>query len=165
MSSIKNAFGAAVFFVLAGALPTAAADGPANTATDAKKKVYQQKIEDSYVSAYFGGNRNLGRAWVEVALTPWICPPPSRTSEIVNCKEAPRTATPMIALPSTRILVVSRYLLISRVEVRNEQRKDGRRSNINCRSNHELTTRSSPVRRGSGYKSQSSLGGGDNSAP
>src|SRR5215813_5058542 len=74
MSSIKNAFGAAFFFVLAGALPAAAADGPANTATDAKKKVYQQKIEDSYVSAYFGVNRNLGRAWVEVASTPWIDP-------------------------------------------------------------------------------------------
>jgi len=86
MSSIKNAFGAAVFFVLAGALPTAAADGQANTATDAKKKVYQQKIEDSYVSAYFGVNRNLGRAWVEVASTPWICQPRSRAPEIVNCK-------------------------------------------------------------------------------
>src|SRR5262249_3085687 len=60
--------------VLAGALPAAAADGPANTATDAEKKGYQQKNEDSYVSAYFGGNRNLGRAWVEVASTPWIDP-------------------------------------------------------------------------------------------
>jgi len=35
--------------------------------TDAKKKVYEQKK-----SAYFGVNRNLGRASVEVALAPYV---------------------------------------------------------------------------------------------
>jgi len=57
---------------MAGALLAAAADPKAKTDTDAKKRVYEQKIGDAYVSAYFGVNRNLGRAWIEVAASPWI---------------------------------------------------------------------------------------------
>jgi hypothetical protein len=71
MILIKRASCAAVTLALAWALPALAAD-PQPSGTDAKKRVYEQKIGDSYVSAYFGVNRNLGRAWVEVASTPWI---------------------------------------------------------------------------------------------
>jgi hypothetical protein len=68
--------GAAVLFtILAGALPAAAADSKPATDADAKKKVLQQKTEDQYVSAYFGVNRNLGRAWVEVAVAPFVDTP------------------------------------------------------------------------------------------
>ena len=63
---------AALLTILAGALPAAAADTKSGTDTNAKKKVYQEKIGDAYVSAYFGVNRDLGRAWVEVAASPWI---------------------------------------------------------------------------------------------
>jgi len=62
--------GAIFFTLVAGALPAAAADPKAKTDADAKKKVYEQKIGDAYVSAQFGVNRNLGRAWVEVAASP-----------------------------------------------------------------------------------------------
>ncbi len=76
MNTTKKALGAAVLFtVLAGALPAAAAGNKPTTDTDAKKKVLQQKTEDQYVSAYFGVNRNLGRAWVEVAVTPFVDTP------------------------------------------------------------------------------------------
>jgi len=63
---------AALLTVLAEPLPAAAADSKSGTDTTAKKKVYQEKIGDAYVSAYFGVNRDLGRAWVEVAASPWI---------------------------------------------------------------------------------------------
>ncbi len=85
MNTARNALGAAVLFtVLAGAFPAAAADSKSGTDTDAKKKVFQQKTEDQYVSAYFGVNRNLGRAWVEVAVAPYVAQPRSRPPEIVN---------------------------------------------------------------------------------
>ncbi len=76
MNATKKALGGAVLCtILAGALPAAAADSKSTTDTDAKKKVLQQKTEDQYVSAYFGVNRNLGRAWVEVAVAPYVDTP------------------------------------------------------------------------------------------
>src|SRR5260221_10345176 len=76
MNATQKALGAAVLFtILAGALPAAAADSKPATDADAKKKVLQQKTEDQYVSAYFGVNRNLGRAWVEVAVAPFVDTP------------------------------------------------------------------------------------------
>jgi len=76
MNTARNALGAAILFtVLAGAFPAAAADSKSGTDTDAKKKVFQQKTEDQYISAYFGVNRNLGRAWVEVAVAPYVDTP------------------------------------------------------------------------------------------
>jgi hypothetical protein len=76
MDTTRSTLGAAVLFIaLAGAVPAAAAGNKPTTETDAKKKVLQQKTEDQYVSAYFGVNRNLGRAWVEVAVQPYVDTP------------------------------------------------------------------------------------------
>ncbi len=73
MNATKNGLGAAVLFaVLAGALPVAAADGSSGTEPVVKRKVYQRPLSDEYVTANFGVNRNLGRAWIEVAASPWV---------------------------------------------------------------------------------------------
>jgi hypothetical protein len=76
MNTTKNRLGAAILFVvLAAGLPAAAASGSSGTDADVKKKVYQKPLEDEYVSAYFGVNRSLGRAWIEVAAQPWVYNP------------------------------------------------------------------------------------------
>ncbi len=73
MNTTKNGLGAAVLFaVLGGALPVAAADGSSGTEPVVKRKVYQKPLSDEYVTANFGVNRNLGRAWIEVAASPWV---------------------------------------------------------------------------------------------
>jgi hypothetical protein len=73
MNMTKNALsGAVLFALLAGTLPVAAADGSSPTKPVVKKKVYQKPLSDAYVTANFGVNRSLGRAWVEVAASPWV---------------------------------------------------------------------------------------------
>jgi len=73
MNSIKNKLGAAILFLgLAGGLPAAAAEGSSGTDTDVKRNVYEKVSEDENVSADFGVDRSLGRAWVEVAAAPWL---------------------------------------------------------------------------------------------
>ncbi len=68
----KSVLGAAVLFAaLAGALPVAAADGASGAGTDVKMKVYEKTLIDEYVTANFGVNRDLGRAWIEVAVAPY----------------------------------------------------------------------------------------------
>ncbi len=72
MKTITNLLGTALLFaLLAGTLPIAAADRP-GTEYVVKKKVYQQPSSDAYVTAHFGVNRTLGRAWVEVAASPSV---------------------------------------------------------------------------------------------
>src|SRR5258707_2162132 len=76
MNAIKNKLGAAILFVvLAAGLPAAAANDSSGAGTDVKKKVYEKIVEDEYVSAYFGVDRSLGRAWIEVAAQPWVYNP------------------------------------------------------------------------------------------
>jgi hypothetical protein len=76
MNAIKNKLGAAILFLgLAVGLPAAAASDSSRTDTDVKKKVYEKIMEDEYVSAYFGVDRSLGRAWIEVAAAPWVYDP------------------------------------------------------------------------------------------
>jgi hypothetical protein len=68
MDTTKNALGAAVLFMaLAGALPAAAAGGKSGTEHGCEKEGVRAEK-----SAYFGVNRNLGRASVEVALAPYV---------------------------------------------------------------------------------------------
>src|SRR5262249_54053295 len=75
-SVLKDVLSAIVLVAISpGPLSAVAAEGKSDT--DAKKKVYQQKIGDAYVSAYFAVNRNLGRAWVEVTASPELVPPQS----------------------------------------------------------------------------------------
>jgi hypothetical protein len=73
MNTIKNGLGARLLLaVLAWALPVAAADPRSGTEYVVKKKIYQQPSSDAYVSAHFGVDRNLGRAWIEVAASPSV---------------------------------------------------------------------------------------------
>src|SRR5262249_62095863 len=99
MDTVKSVVGISVVVMLFTAVTAVAADNKPATAPapNAKKKDFQQKIEDSYVSAYFGVNRNLGRAWVEVASTPWIDDPQrdviARTLIKGLCYDPDRTAS------------------------------------------------------------------------
>ncbi len=76
MNTTKNKLGAAVLFMaLAAGLPAVAASDSSGTDSDVKKKVFEKVLEDEYVSASFGVNRSLGRAWIEVAAAPWVYDP------------------------------------------------------------------------------------------